>query len=456
MPRPSSLPGLLAGFTLALALALSIWRLLNWPILSAIITAKLAPFVPTMDVQANGLILVGGADIRRIIAAIIVLGAVGALALRPAELPGRRFWVACSPLILVILLAWASFAWSIAPAATRSRLWVFFAVSVAALVLGSVLTRRTILQILEFFAAGLTVLNVIVMFRYPVASVMVVRGVLSWTGLFDHKNFNGIIMAFAATVFLIQLFGFGRRGWFHRTLLLSLLGLSLFLLWKSDGVTGMVAFICVQLTWVLALLFLKWGHRLRKNHWLAVAGLAVLGAAFLWMSKDSVLAIFGRSSSLTGRVPLWSVLSGFIAQKALLGYGYGEVFWRAMRADVWASLARWRPSFAHNGFIEFALALGLVGLGLLLIIMLQTLILGLRYFLHSRTLESAWPLLFLVLIALVNAAESLLASREYFFWLLLVMTYGFVVRWATDPPEGRDSQTPMVVAGAAGAQGQSS
>ena len=107
----------------------------------------------------------------------------------------------------------------------------------------------------------------------------------------------------------------------------------------------------------------------------AFASLVFLAEAFHPFLLPSLQ--FGREQgdieTLTGRIPLWGHLLGYIEDKPLLGSGYG-VFWSAARiVDVSKDMG-WMVGQAHSAYLEVALHLGLVGLLAYVLILL----LGLR------------------------------------------------------------------------------
>ncbi|TWT48712.1 O-antigen ligase family protein [Botrimarina hoheduenensis] len=68
-----------------------------------------------------------------------------------------------------------------------------------------------------------------------------------------------------------------------------------------------------------------------------------------------------QASSLTGRVPLWEQLLGYVSARPLTGYGY-ESFWTPDRIDAVMKQQQWAIQSSHNSFLEITLQLGIVGL----------------------------------------------------------------------------------------------
>lgn len=85
-----------------------------------------------------------------------------------------------------------------------------------------------------------------------------------------------------------------------------------------------------------------------------------LGAVLPWVSMGDGLK---NLTSLSGRVPLWNAVYGFIGDRPILGFGFGT-FWTAEHLDQIFVSAGWHATAAHNGFLDEILATGMVGLAL--------------------------------------------------------------------------------------------
>ena len=85
---------------------------------------------------------------------------------------------------------------------------------------------------------------------------------------------------------------------------------------------------------------------------------------FVAQNFAKVTALIGKDPTMSRRTELWKMSLADIQENPLLGYGYGA-FWdttsrpaRLIREEVWKEAPH-----SHNGYIELALGLGLVGLG---------------------------------------------------------------------------------------------
>ena len=120
------------------------------------------------------------------------------------------------------------------------------------------------------------------------------------------------------------------------------------------------------------LMFLATLPRMRRNpamvHMLVFVILLV--GSLMWIFGGTAAAVhaMGRRSDFTGRTEIWSVLIP-MAPNALVGAGF-ETFWIGPRVDRLDKIFGFINE-SHNGYIEVYLNLGLVGVGLLALILLQ-------------------------------------------------------------------------------------
>lgn len=416
-------------FVAALLLtAASNWSILNWKIVPDILENWVRPILPYVRSLGPERTTVFAFDARDLIYGLVVAGTLGTVVARSSRLPGSSFWIACLPLIAILVTARLSLSWTISVSLTSMAIAPLFILTVAALFWGALLTEGEIWSLLEVIAVVAVVLNLIAVALYPNWSMMLRSGDITWRGLLAHKNDLGPFMVFANTVMLVRLSGFRAQPWIIRLGRLVIFALSLVILWHTGALGSFLAAICVYALYLTALLYLKWGRRLGTKLWAGLAGAVLLAGVGLWLASPPLLAALNRKPTLGGRLPLWYVLGTFIKARLLLGYGFGRAFWEKYANPVAVRLT-WHPPHAHNGFVDFALDLGLVGALLLVIFLTQSVVLALSYFLKNRTPASLWPVLLIVLVLIVNLVQSLLGSRDYFYWFLLVLTFSFTLRY---------------------------
>jgi exopolysaccharide production protein ExoQ len=234
-------------------------------------------------------------------------------------------------------------------------------------------------------------------------------------GIFNHKNHLGAAMALG---FLMELYcpETQRKAKLLRNVFLFAY---LALLASSNSMTSVVALAATLLvTYCFNFLHLrcKLPLPLLFTLVLVVAGVA-MGV------QDYATQMLGRSSDLTGRTELWSFTLSMIAKRPLFGYGLSG-FWMGASDETVAIQEQfhWTPIYAHNGFLEIAVSLGVVGL-LLFLVMFAT---GIKRVLNTPQLNplsrSTWPIAFLTFFLVHNMGECTILVQNSLEWSLCVAT----------------------------------
>jgi O-antigen ligase len=124
-------------------------------------------------------------------------------------------------------------------------------------------------------------------------------------------------------------------------------------------------------------------------------------------SAEDLLGAVGRSSSLSGRIPLWQHVLQQIGERPITGYGF-SAFWNSWQGERVSDAVNWVAAVphAHNGFLEVWLGLGIVGLALILLSLSRNFLLAFRVARTNREMEYSWPLLLVIFTALYNLTEN--------------------------------------------------
>lgn len=131
----------------------------------------------------------------------------------------------------------------------------------------------------------------------------------------------------------------------------------------------------------------------------------------------------------------------FIKQRLLFGYGFGEVFWYTSYLEEFWKVAPWKAGLAHSGYVEAILNTGIVGFLFLISFLAEVCFLSLRYFNSQRNLYSLIFIVWFVYVVLVNIPENLFGTFEVFNWLLLVVSFAYILR---EQLEGKLSSAKQV------------
>jgi O-antigen ligase len=266
------------------------------------------------------------------------------------------------------------------------------------------------------FVLGFTVLSsVIVQVFWPGAIPIVVDAAYDgqgWNGAFVHKNAFGRIIVLAALAFIML--SSGRLKPFRGALAICC---AFALIGASQSRTALVV--------LVALLFLLAGSRwlLSAKH-PGLIGLVgfVAGLPLLYLASanlEYLTGMLGRNSTLTGRVGLWHLAFASFLKRPLFGYGY-VAFWNVVpeSLDINHTL-HWNVPHAHNGFLELALQLGLVGLSLYLTYYVVSLRRAMEYARNNIPAGGAlWPFAYLAFAFLYSITESSPLASNSILWIL--------------------------------------
>jgi O-antigen ligase len=136
----------------------------------------------------------------------------------------------------------------------------------------------------------------------------------------------------------------------------------------------------------------------------------------------TALELLGRDPTLTDRTELWSDALT-LADKPILGAGF-ESFWLGWRREILWQKWWWRPTQAHNGYIEIYLNLGIIGVTIIGGLIIST------FFKASKQLKTDLDmgklrLGFLLAIVFYNYSEAAFTALHimWIMFFLVAMDY---------------------------------
>jgi O-antigen ligase len=137
------------------------------------------------------------------------------------------------------------------------------------------------------------------------------------------------------------------------------------LMQKADGATSLAALLMgAALLLMLRLdVFGRQVLSVGRNFGMVLIVMApIVVINYSWLIDIAGL-LFGRSETLWGRLEVWRRAIRLVTNP-FVGMGYNS-FWQGDRLEAMWSVYWWRPTQAHNGYVETYLNLGLVGVMLL-------------------------------------------------------------------------------------------
>ena len=263
------------------------------------------------------------------------------------------------PFLLFILgLACASVMWSINPEVTQRRAIAIAATTLAGFYLAVRYDWRTLLRLLGAVWLLLAFISLAAGIVAPSFGVMDEIHVGAWRGLWWEKNTMGGHMARAAFLFAF-LFLMDRRWrliWGGGVMLCAVLVL------LSTSKTALLGLLLGFGVLAMAAWMRRGPVTTISTVWLGVISVGAF-AGVMMFAPELVFQLLGRDATLTGRTDIWAALFDAIAERPWLGYGYAA-FWGAESQPAYmVRLAtEWLVPTAHNGWLETALSLGLLGM----------------------------------------------------------------------------------------------
>jgi exopolysaccharide production protein ExoQ len=351
--------------------------------------------------------------------AVIVLWSVAYLVATVVVLDGalRERLALRVPASLVVFLALAvsSVAWSAAAEVTARRSVGLLGTVMVGLLLAQ---RLEPVEIFDAVRRAMVIVAVISLLLWVVGDPRAIDPVHdSLRGIVATKNTLGRVMGLGLLAAAMSAFIDPARR--RRALLAAVpMGLALGLTGSAGG-----ALIAVLVLGSMAAALLWSVHAGR----ILLAGAAVLALGVVTFvapstSAEDVVALIGRDLTLTGRTEIWGLSLDAVMQRPLLGYGYGA-FWHdqgPIESARIAALLYWPVPNAHNGVLDVALELGVVGAVLAVAILGGLLVRGILDARAGRR-QAAIIRLSIGLLALVsNLVESSFLQENAFLTIVLV------------------------------------
>jgi len=322
------------------------------------------------------------------------------------------------PVLLPVLVAALSPAWSLDAqeslrAAVSLEAYTAFGLWLA-LRFDAAEQHRLVAGVLALITAG-SALTVLVA---PELGVMREVHPGAWNGLYFHKNaLAGYLALGVLACGLLALAQPLARAWAGSA---AALALAMLVPARSVGGAAALALAAAPVGLAAGLRRLARPARIRAAIPVAMA-LAAIAALALAMAPR-LLALVGRDVTLTRRTEIWALLVGPLGEHPWLGHGAGA-FWHVAAASrgVARSL-HFDPMSAHNGFLDLALELGVVGLAAFCVPFALALARAARLALDGQGAGALWPLAFLAWCVTSNLPESAFMRHGPLGWAVFIAT----------------------------------
>lgn len=321
---------------------------------------------------------------------------------------------------ILTVLAFLSFIWSEFPDFTLSNARDIWMMTSFGLYFAIRFSMKEQVQLVASTLLIGSILSTILALGYPDIGIHGADGLVehlgAWKGVYGHKNGLGSMMVLSSlTFFLLP----KENSNFYKCVGLIF---SIFLMVLSTSKTSLVLSFVLILIIILYKNF-RWQGKISvifTNIGILILGCVTVLVLTYWIE---LLTSLGRDPSLTGRTPIWGYALTRLMERPLLGYGRGA-FWApnsqyAVEAgEVIGS--GWIAPHAHNGFVDLALDVGLIGLSLFLISYFTIFIWALNQAYATKNPEKLWSLVYLTFLAMNNVTESCLLYQANLYWVLFL------------------------------------
>jgi O-antigen ligase len=328
----------------------------------------------------------------------------------------REKWTA-----VICLWVLASVAWSVDPLQTLRRALALIGTSMVGLYLGMKFEPKQQLKMIALVIGLGAIGSLVAGLLFP-GTGLTPDGF--WQGVYFPKNSLGRMMALGALCFALQALGARRYRAVH--LIMFFLCCSLMLLSRS-ATAVVISFLMLALLPFRKMLSLP----TRRLFPLLGIGCAVVSVIAIWTAEnlDGILKTLGRTSSLTGRVPLWEYVTKEIAARPIQGWGF-QAFWGSWEGERVSDSVGWDVAVphAHNGFLEVWLGIGVIGLVILLIGIARNMRSALRIARDSSDIDQAWPLILLIFTVFYNLTENSFLAVNSLMWMIFVANSFWMAR----------------------------
>lgn len=316
----------------------------------------------------------------------------------------------------LLILAALSFLWSDFPDVSKKEGIITLLSSLFGLYLASRFTLKEQLQIVAWTAGIAAVFSLLYSLALPGYAKEQGFHAGAWRGPLIQKNmFARILVIFAPPILLTAL-----ENRKYRTILLIVFAISVALIQLSTSKSALLIFISLM---ILLPLYraLRWSGSLVIP--LLIIAVIIGGSVATWFitNWEPFLYSLGKDPSLTGRTDIWESVIEKIWDRPWLGYGYAG-FWvdggEGERA-IWKTIYL-KVTQAHNGYINIAAELGLLGLLFFILSLLTAYIRSINLVRSTRTIEGLWPITYITYIFLYNETESTNLEPNSLLWILYV------------------------------------
>lgn len=316
---------------------------------------------------------------------------------------------------IVALLTLLSTTWSFDEDRTLRRSLGLFTTTLFGVYFGTVLNLRQQFRLIAITLTFLLISSLLISLFLPQYGVMDGLHYGRWSGVYVHKNLLGRVAGLGTVFFPF----YAIRNRTFRLPSIGLTLLSVFLLYMAESATSYIVVI-ILVGCILLYQFVKTQQNFVMVMTPYIFGLLVAVLFFGFGLIELFFGFFERDLTLTGRTNLWPFVIEMIQRRPWIGYGYSG-FWLGENGpsyEIWRW--SWDTPHAHNGFLDIALDIGLVGLALVLFGFFRSYAQAYIFYKNAKSFNASWPIIYMTFILLNNLTESVILKTNDMYWILYI------------------------------------
>jgi len=330
-----------------------------------------------------------------------------------------------------VVLAIASTAWSLDPPITLRRSIALLGTTLTAFFIATRFAPRIIIQIFAVSALAVLLLSLLAVAAFPGFGVHSADDAIganhagSFRALFFHKN------GFAQFCVLAILFfvGFYRYIALPRAVRIGSILVGFAMIAGAGSAQGVVQAAVLPLLMIYHEQIMRWRPSVRALL-VTLAIVAAVPLMFFWdVLLVFVLEALGRDPTLSNRTIIWQGVLAGGRETLLLGGGF-EAGWSKSIQDHLNALIYSNPGHAHNGFLDYWIDLGIVGL-------IPIAFVWVTYVVRmNRMIDSSlgrkfriFAIYFLIFYLSSNFMDSYLMLHQNYYWFVLSLLTFFMYRY---------------------------
>lgn len=323
------------------------------------------------------------------------------------------------PLVMLMIVFLLSFLWSDFPELSLRRSLSLLETSLFGTYFASQYTVKKQLNLLALSFGFAIVINIVFTLLFPHFGIEQGVHTGAWRGTLEHKNFLGRLMVLSTLIFKTIVPKTKAELFF---VMISFIA-SLLLILLSLSKTAIISIFCFVFLLIPIYQSFKWNFII-ATLFQTISLLIIASSVTVFFSNlDNIPKDLQIDLTFTGRTDIWSATIHKLQENLWLGYGY-QGFWygdKGPSADVLKFMGpdAYAPH-SHNGFIELAVASGLVGMTLFMISFFITLRRVLILANRTKNTSGLWPLIYLSFILISNQTELTLVQHNSIFWVIYV------------------------------------